>query len=174
VQENMQLQGEPQVLPVESLLDQLETFKQENADLQILLDTITEHSDYVEAELAEKNALMQLYIDQVGKVTAAAADMEAGRFVVESLDAVATRNDQLGQLARVFQHMAREVIAREQRLVKEVQELKIEIDLAKRDRQVAEITESDYFQQLQQKAQRLRQRPPKTSETKNPLEQEQP
>jgi hypothetical protein len=37
-----------------------------------------------------------------------------------------------------------------------VQQLRIEVDEAKRARQVAEITETDYFQQLQQKARGLR------------------
>jgi hypothetical protein len=52
--------------------------------------------------------------------------------------------------------MEREVRAREQRLRQEVRELRIEIDEVKKARQVAEITESEYFQQLQQKARRLR------------------
>jgi hypothetical protein len=37
-----------------------------------------------------------------------------------------------------------------------VRALKIEIDEAKRQKQVAEITETDYFQQLREKARRLR------------------
>lgn len=144
---------------LENLAAEVENLKLENVDLQIMLENITEHSTYVEAELEEKNELMRLYIEQVGRVTTAAADMEAGHFVVESLDEVATRSDELGQLARVFQQMAREVAAREQRLVAELQQLKVEIDLVKRDHQVAEITESDYFSQLQQKAQALRRKP---------------
>lgn len=147
------------VIQLENLAAEVENLKLENVDLQIMLENITEHSTYVEAELEEKNELMRLYIEQVGRVTNAAADMEAGNFVIESLDEVATRSDELGQLARVFQQMAREVAAREQRLVAELQQLKVEIDLVKRDHQVAEITESDYFSQLQQKAQSLRRKP---------------
>ena len=55
--------------------------------------------------------------------------------------------------------MAREVHAREQRLKQEVQQLRIEIDEARTARQVAEITETDYFQDLQRKADQLRIRP---------------
>ena len=69
------------------------------------------------------------------------------------------RRDELGQLARVFLQMAREVYAREERLLQQVQALRIEIDQTKRARQVAEITETDYFQQLQQRAKALRARP---------------
>jgi len=98
------------------------------------------------------------YIEQVGHVTRAAAAVEAGDFELESLDPVAQRHDSLGQLARVFQKMARQVYAREQSLRRQVQELRVEIDEVKKARQVAEITETDYFRDLCAKAQRLRQR----------------
>lgn len=75
-----------------------------------------------------------------------------------SLDADARRPDELGQLARVFQKMATEVYAREQRLRQQVQELKISVDEKRKAREVAEITETDYFQELQRKALTLRQR----------------
>jgi pimeloyl-ACP methyl ester carboxylesterase/CheY-like chemotaxis protein len=45
---------------------------------------------------------------------------------------------------------------REQRLRQQIEELRIEIDEVKKSRQVAEITETDYFQQLQEKARELR------------------
>jgi two-component system cell cycle response regulator len=98
------------------------------------------------------------YIEQVGHVTRAAAAVEEGAFELESLDSVAQRDDSLGQLARVFQKMARQVYAREQSLRRQVQELRVEIDEVKKARQVAEITETDYFRDLCAKAQRLRQR----------------
>jgi hypothetical protein len=52
--------------------------------------------------------------------------------------------------------MAREVYAREQSLKQQVQELRIQIDEAKKAREVAEITESDYFRSLRDRAHRLR------------------
>jgi CheY-like chemotaxis protein len=96
------------------------------------------------------------YLRNVSRITEAAAAVEAERFQPEDLDEVSARPDALGQLARVFQRMAREIKAREQRLKQEVQQLRIEIDEAKKARQVAEITETDYFQQLQEKVRRLR------------------
>lgn len=54
---------------------------------------------------------------------------------------------------------ALEAYIREQALRNQIQELRIEIDQAKKERQVAEITESDYFQGLRQKARELRNRP---------------
>ena len=94
----------------------------------------------------------------VSRLTAAAAALESQGFEPESLAEVTRRPDELGHLARVFQHMAQEVYAREQRLRLQVQQLRIEIDEAKKVRQVAEITETDYFQDLRQRAQGLRAR----------------
>lgn len=99
---------------------------------------------------------LQAYVREVSKVIKAAADVEAGTFEPESLSDVAERQDALGQLARVFQSMAREVHSREQRLRQQVQNLQIEIDHAKAQQEVAQITQTDYFRELQQKAAELR------------------
>jgi HAMP domain-containing protein len=92
----------------------------------------------------------------VVEITAAAAAVEAEAYDSESLAQVAERPDELGQLARVFRRMAQEVVLREQRLKQQVQELRIEVDNAKKAKQVQEITESEFFQDLQQRANRLR------------------
>lgn len=63
------------------------------------------------------------YLQDVGRVTTAAAAVETGAFELESLTDVAKRTDELGQLARVFKNMAREVYAREERLKREVRVL---------------------------------------------------
>lgn len=47
--------------------------------------------------------------------------------------------------------MVREVIAREEALKQRVRDLKIEIDQVKRAKEVAQITESDYFSEVQKK-----------------------
>jgi HAMP domain-containing protein len=94
----------------------------------------------------------------VARLTAAARAVEAAQFDPEILAAVAARSDELGQLGRVFQRMAREVQLREQRLKQQVLELRIEIDEARKVKEVAEITETEYFQQLQKKARALRYR----------------
>src|SRR5437667_4769829 len=98
------------------------------------------------------------YLQQVGRVTAAAAAIKANTFELESLDEVTRRSDELGQLAQVFQEMARQVYAREQQLKRQVQQLRIEIDQARNASEVAEITESDFFQQLLSRADELRNR----------------
>jgi len=57
-----------------------------------------------------------------------------------------------------------EVYAPDQRLKQQVQELRIEIDRSRAASQVAEITETDYFRELQERARTLRAKA-KTSES---------
>jgi methyl-accepting chemotaxis protein len=80
------------------------------------------------------------------------------------LNKIAARSDELGQSVQLFLKMAREVYERELRLKEQVQQLRIEIDEAKKSRQVAEIVETDYFQDLQKKAGELRKRGGKSAE----------
>ena len=58
-------------------------------------------------------------------------------------------------LATFFQ-MTQDIREREESLQQEVRQLRIEIDQVRRAQQLAEITETNYFQQLQQKARKLR------------------
>jgi DNA-binding response OmpR family regulator len=97
-----------------------------------------------------------LYLRDVAGVIDAATAVEDGTFAPERLSNVMLRSDELGRLARVFQRMAVEVQAREQRLKQQIHELRIEIDEVKKAQQVAEITETDYFYQLKQRAKDLR------------------
>jgi CheY-like chemotaxis protein len=97
------------------------------------------------------------YLEQVGGVIDAAGALEENRFEASSLDGVAARTDALGQLARTFVRMAGEVRAREERLRRQVEELRIEIDEARQASKVAEITDTEYFRHLSSRAARLRQ-----------------
>jgi PAS domain S-box-containing protein len=99
------------------------------------------------------------YLRNVALVTDAAAAVEVGAFDAQHLAPVAAREDGLGQLARVFERMAREVAVREQQLKQQVLDLRIEIDHHKTARAAAEITETDYFKALQKQATSLRRRP---------------
>ncbi len=81
---------------------------------------------------------------------------EAAEFEHEKLAPIVKRNDELGQLARVFQRMVHEIYAREQQLKQQLQKLRLEIDDNKRARQVAEIAESESFQKLQEEAKAMR------------------
>ncbi len=96
------------------------------------------------------------YLEQVGRLTTAATAVEEGAFEPATLEGVSSREDALGQLARTFQRMAEEVRAREDRLRAEVRELRIEIDTARQARKVSEITETDFFRDLRERAPHLR------------------
>lgn len=96
------------------------------------------------------------YLEQVRLLTSAASAVESGTYDAGQLTDVAERTDELGQLARVFQAMVREVRAREERLVRQVHDLQIEIDEVRQAQQVAEITESDFYQKLTAEAEELR------------------
>lgn len=97
------------------------------------------------------------YIQQVERIIAAANAVEAGTYELGELDEVSRRSDPLGQLARVFRHMVREVEAREIRLKNQVHELRIEIDRTRQAKKVEEITGSEYFKNLRGQADALRQ-----------------
>jgi two-component system cell cycle response regulator len=101
------------------------------------------------------------YVQHVGYVVEAATAVENASFAPESIDHVAAREDSLGRLARVFQRMAREVDARERSLKREVRQLRIEIDERRAAARVAEITDTDYFHDLQRKADELRSQAPR-------------
>ncbi len=66
--------------------------------------------------------------------------------------------DEIVRLADVFAIMAGKVYQREQTLRKQVEELRIEIDETKKQRQVSEIADTDFFRELQDKAKNMRKR----------------
>jgi DNA-binding response OmpR family regulator len=98
------------------------------------------------------------YLDGVAAVQAAASAVERGTFQAEALGPVAARPDELGTLARVFQRMASEVQAREERLKTQLTQLRIEIDEARKAKHVEEITSDGFFQDLRGRGDRLRAR----------------
>jgi HAMP domain-containing protein len=81
---------------------------------------------------------------------------EAEEFERKKLNKIANRNDELGQLGRVFQGMVREIYAREQQLRQQLQKLRLEIDEKRRAQEVAEISQSESFQKLQEEAKQMR------------------
>jgi two-component system, cell cycle response regulator len=88
------------------------------------------------------------HLQQVGRVIQAANGLEAGDYDPAALEPVAARDDALGTLARVFDRMAGEVLAREENLRRQVEQLRIEIDRGQVDAQAAEVTGSDYYRRL--------------------------
>jgi HAMP domain-containing protein len=96
----------------------------------------------------------------IQRLIEAARSVERGDFQLQVLDPlIQTRSeDEIIHLTRVFHEMAAQVQKREQWLKQEVKQLRIEIDEVKKARQVTEITETEYFKQLQKKARELKSR----------------
>lgn len=92
----------------------------------------------------------------IEQLSNAAIAVEAGSFDPDEIKAVTARKDELGSFARIFQHMAEEVYRRERQLRERISAMRIEIDRQKSREQVAEITETDFFKDLQSKARALR------------------
>lgn len=100
-------------------------------------------------------------IQPVGVLGALARKLSADELVSadlesEPLSRVANRSDELGHAAQVFRQMAGEVYARTQNLKQQVRELLIEIDEVKRSQQVTDVVETEFFQDLQSTARKMR------------------
>lgn len=100
----------------EELAQLLQAANREKADLEILLETVIEHATNLESQILDSNHQMAGYIKQVEKLTDAAVAVEQNTFDPSTLDDVATRPDELGTLARVFQQMVLTVQTREKEL----------------------------------------------------------
>jgi len=84
----------------------------------------------------EKKRLRDLeieYLREVNRVIEAAAAVEGGHYRPGTLAEVTRRDDELGHLARVFDNMAQQIKAREERLRDRVRDLRQEIEMARRD-----------------------------------------
>ncbi len=100
----------------------------------------------------------------IASVIEASRAVEVGHFSSVDLSEVEKRKDELGGLARVFSRMAAQVQSREQSLKDEVKELQvkinlfIQIDQDRREVQVREITETEYFESLRKRVQLMREK----------------
>jgi nitrate/nitrite-specific signal transduction histidine kinase len=110
------------------------------------------------------NALLKRYVIQPVYVLSGLADKISAdeNFATElestALQSITTRSDELGSLAQVFKKMAADVFARTGMLKNQVNQLIIKIDELRRGQQVAEVTDSEFFTDLQKKARELRQK----------------
>jgi len=119
------------------------------------------------------NFLLKRYVIQpvnvLGKLAQKISDDENFSADLESpaLEEVASRSDELGKLAQVFKHTASVVYERTDQLKKQVQKLVIEIDQMRREEQVREVVETEFFDDLQKRAKILRQRRKEADNDKN-------
>jgi energy-coupling factor transport system substrate-specific component len=92
------------------------------------------------------------------KLSNAAQFMEADKLSTEQISELKETpgNDEISQLCRIFGQMAQETLLRQENMRKQIRQLHIKIDKNKIANEVAGITETDYFQQLERKADELR------------------
>jgi uncharacterized membrane protein len=101
-------------------------------------------------------AFVRKFTDPIMHLTRAAGEIENERYDIPTLESVSARRDELGQLSRVFQEMARKVGERERHLQQQVHQLQIKIDRERQTKDVREIVETDYFRELKKKAKEFR------------------
>ncbi|MGV2831825.1 ATP-binding protein [Myxosarcina sp. GI1(2024)] len=113
---------------IEELQQQVARLQGEKADLEILVEAVTEHSTDLENQLYAKNQQMSIYLKQVEKVTAAASAVEDGTFAPASLAKVGMRRDELGRFVRVFCQMVQTIKTRERELAEAKEQLEAVLD----------------------------------------------
>ena len=105
--------------------------------------------------------LARTIVSPILRLTSTARWIEAGQWHkvdTASLDKMGRGGAEVGQLARVFASMTKQVYVRETDLRKQVEGLKIVIDESKRRKAVEEITDSEFFQSLTERAAKIRQK----------------
>ena len=103
-------------------------------------------------------AFSQIFTRPITQLTEAAERIGEGDYEQDLSDIGSQRfRDEIGSLADVFDIMVDKVYQREQRLLQQVAELRIEIDKGQQSEQVEEIVETDFFRDLKSRAAELRQ-----------------
>lgn len=98
-------------------------------------------------------------VSPIQRVTQAAQRVEEDDSDLSVLDPLLDRrpNDEMFTLASVFKRMAMQVYRREATLKETITQLRIEIDEARKSKEVADVVESEYFKNIQQQARDLKQ-----------------
>lgn len=115
-------------------------------------------TDTVIRLLSQRTRHMTDYIERLGQWARLIAEGQYDQ-AMESIRAEESADDRaLAAVADAVGFMVQAVQEREEQLREEVAQLRIQIDEAKREEQVTEITETEYFQELTQHAEGLRKR----------------
>ncbi len=101
-------------------------------------------------------------VHPLAQLASVARQLERGVFNEKLLNAVRRRRfaDEVSVLAERFEEMGKQIVKREKQLRTEIADLHIQIDSRRRQQQVDEITETDYFRNLRSTATKMRSRRP--------------
>jgi CRP-like cAMP-binding protein len=127
-----------------------------NDRIRYTTDFLNEVRDWVGRMAAGQYETAQFFSDMQDWVRHLAEGEYQEQEVLEA--STQYRDRTIATLAAEFARMATQVREREDALRQEIAQLKIEIDETKRQRQVDEITGSDYFQDIKTRAKDLRKR----------------
>ncbi len=106
-------------------------------------------------------AISRTLVHPLSQLATVARQLERGEFNDKLLNLVRNRrfSDEVSVLADRFAEMGTQVVKREKQLRTEIADLHIQIDTKRRQQQVDEITETDYFRDLRSTATKMRSRP---------------
>jgi CRP-like cAMP-binding protein len=106
--------------------------------------------------LSQRTRHMTDYVERLGRWARMVAEGQYDRAMKSIQDTEETPDRALAAVADAVKSMVKAVQEREEQLRQEVAQLQIQIDEHRRQEQVAEITETDYFQHLARRARSLR------------------
>ncbi len=115
-----------------------------------------QHPDMGMAVMAGLSDRIRYTTDFLGEVQEWVRRIAAGEYERSFTPKAGAQDRSIAALAADFSQMAAQVRKREEEMRRQIEELRIQIDEAKKERQVGEIVESEYFQNLQAKAKQLR------------------
>ncbi len=117
---------------------------------------LRQHPDVALTVMAGLSERIRYTTDFLGEVREWVRRIAAGEYARDFGPSTRYSDRSIAALAAEFAQMAAQVRQREEALRQEVAQLRFEIDQTKRERQVGEIVESEYFQKLRAEARRLR------------------
>lgn len=92
------------------------------------------------------------YLQPIKKLGEAASELKKGAWQENQKIEVDSGDDEMKQLAELFNSMATEVVKREALMSREIERLKLTIDKKKEEKIVDEITETNFFKQLEERS----------------------
>jgi CRP-like cAMP-binding protein len=147
-----------------ALIDRLPRSASARAETQAVIATLdsssfqsllADHPEVAMEVMSELSGRIRYTTDFIGEIRQWVQRMAEGNY--QSIQAPDQLQDSsLSALAADFVRMAAQVRAREEKLQQEVAQLRIQIDENKRQQEVSQITESDYYINLKEKLKALR------------------
>lgn len=96
------------------------------------------------------------YMQPINQLAKASDKLKAGSWLLTDTIKQVNAGSDMHNLIGIFNDMAQEIQIREKSMKNTIRELELKIDKAKEERMISEITETDFFKQLEMKSAELR------------------